>query len=54
MSLLVDTQLVLWAAYEPERLSPTARAHLTDNGNRPHVSAASIWRGGDQGWARAV
>ena len=43
MSLLVDTQLVLWAAYEPERLSPTARAHLTDEGNRLHVSAASIW-----------
>lgn len=43
MSLLVDTLLVLWAAYEPERLSPTARARLTDEENRLHVSAASIW-----------
>ena len=43
MSLLVDTQLVLWAAYEPKRLNPTARARITDEGNCPHVSAASIW-----------
>ena len=43
MNLLVDTHLVLWAAYEPERLSPTARSRLTDEGQHPHVSAASIW-----------
>lgn len=43
MSLLVDTQLVLWAAYEPERLCPAARARLTDKENQPYVSAASIW-----------
>lgn len=43
MSLLVDTHLVLWAAYAPERLSPAARAFLTDEGQYPHVSAASIW-----------
>ena len=43
MSLLVDTQLVLWAAYTPERLDPAARARLTDEGQHPHVSAASIW-----------
>ncbi len=43
MSLLVDTHLVLWAAYAPERLSPVARARLTDEEQRPHVSAASIW-----------
>ena len=43
MSLLVDTHLVLWAAYAPERLSPAAHARLTDEAQRPHVSAASIW-----------
>ncbi|MDE0522846.1 MAG: type II toxin-antitoxin system VapC family toxin [Boseongicola sp.] len=43
MSLLVDTHLVLWAAYAPERLSGIAQARLTDEGQLPHVSAASIW-----------
>ena len=43
MSLLVDTHLVLWAAYDPERLSQIARARLEDEGHHPHVSAASIW-----------
>lgn len=43
MSLLVDTHLVLWAAYAPERLSPVAHARLTDEAQRPHASAASIW-----------
>ncbi|MDE2789212.1 MAG: type II toxin-antitoxin system VapC family toxin [Paracoccaceae bacterium] len=43
MNLLVDTHLVLLAAYAPERLSPAAHACLTDERRRPHVSAASIW-----------
>ncbi len=43
MSLLVDTDRVLWAAYAPERLSLAAHARLTDEAQRPHVSAASIW-----------
>ena len=43
MSLLVDTHLVLWAAYAPERLSPAAHARLTDEEQHPHYSAASIW-----------
>lgn len=43
MSLLVDTHLVLWAAFAPERLSRIAQARLTDEGQLPHVSAASIW-----------
>ncbi|MDE0114141.1 MAG: type II toxin-antitoxin system VapC family toxin [Albidovulum sp.] len=43
MTLLVDTHLVLWAAYTPERLSPTALARVTDEEQLPHVSAASIW-----------
>ena len=43
MSLLVDTHLVLWAAYTPERLNPVAHARLSDDGELPHVSAASIW-----------
>ncbi len=43
MGLLVDTHLMLWAAYMPERLSPIAHERLTDEGELPHVSAASIW-----------
>lgn len=43
MSLLVDTHLVLWAAFAPERLGGMAQARLTDEGQLPHVSAASIW-----------
>ena len=43
MSLLVDTHLVLWAAYTPDRLSSAARARLSDVAQRPHFSAASIW-----------
>lgn len=43
MKLLLDTQLLLWAAGEPDRLSAGARALLTDAGNELLFSAASIW-----------
>lgn len=43
MKLLLDTQLLLWAASEPERLSPSARRRLNDPENELLFSAASIW-----------
>ena len=43
MNVLVDTHLMLWAAYAPERLSPVAHARLIDEELCPCVSAASIW-----------
>ncbi len=30
MKLLLDTQLLLWAAGQPERLSPRAKRHISD------------------------
>lgn len=41
--LLLDTQILLWAAGVPERLSAEARALLLDPTNRLGFSAASIW-----------
>ncbi|TVS12144.1 MAG: type II toxin-antitoxin system VapC family toxin [Gammaproteobacteria bacterium] len=43
MILLLDTQLLLWAASEPHRLSPAAQDKLLDPDNTPWFSAASIW-----------
>lgn len=43
MRLLLDTHVLLWAAYRPERLSATATALLTDPSNELLFSAASIW-----------
>lgn len=43
MKLLLDTQLLLWAAGQPERLSPAAKKLLNDPRNEPLFSAASIW-----------
>ena len=43
MKLLLDTQLVLWAAYMPECLSPAARAMIEDFGNELVFSPASMW-----------
>ncbi len=43
MILLLDTHVLLWAAYEPERLSDAARAAIEDGANQPWFSAASIW-----------
>lgn len=43
MILLLDTHLLLWAAYEPEHLSEAARAAIEDASNQPWFSAASIW-----------
>jgi PIN domain nuclease of toxin-antitoxin system len=43
MRLLLDTQLLVWAAMFPERLVDAARALIGDPGNDLLFSAASIW-----------
>ncbi|HSY50686.1 MAG TPA: type II toxin-antitoxin system VapC family toxin [Thermoanaerobaculia bacterium] len=43
MKLLLDTQILLWAAGQPERLSAAARRLLNDPGNELLFSAASLW-----------
>lgn len=43
MKLLLDTQLLLWAAGEPEKLSASARTLLNDPRNELLFSAASLW-----------
>lgn len=43
MKLLLDTQILLWAAGQPERLSAAARRLLNDPRNELLFSAASLW-----------
>jgi PIN domain nuclease of toxin-antitoxin system len=43
MRILQDTQLLLWAAMFPERLSEAARTPINDPSNMLIFSAASIW-----------
>lgn len=43
MKLLLDTQLLLWAAGQPERLSNAARKQLNSPKNELLFSAASLW-----------
>jgi PIN domain nuclease of toxin-antitoxin system len=43
VKLLLDTQLLLWAAGQPKRLSAAARKLLNDPGNELVFSAASLW-----------
>ncbi len=43
MKLLLDTHLLLWAAGQPSRLSPAARAYLDNPDNELLFSAASFW-----------
>ena len=43
MKLLLDTQILLWAAGQPHRLSPAARKLLNDPRNELLFSAASLW-----------
>lgn len=42
MTRLLDTHLLLWAAYAPDRLSEMARSEIED-ASRVWFSAASIW-----------
>lgn len=43
MKILLDTQLLLWAAGKPELLSEAARKVLNDPDNELLFSAASLW-----------
>ena len=43
MKLLLDTQILLWAAGQPERLSAAARKLLRNERNELLFSAASLW-----------
>jgi PIN domain nuclease of toxin-antitoxin system len=43
VKLLLDTQLLLWAAGQPDRLPPAARTLLADPANQLLFSAASVW-----------
>ena len=43
MKLLLDTHVLLWAAGQPEKLTPEACALLNDPQNELLFSAASIW-----------
>ncbi len=43
MKLLLDTQLLLWAAGQPERLPVAARSMIDDARNQLMFSAASLW-----------
>jgi len=43
VKLLLDTQLLLWAAGAPRRLSPQARKLFEDESNELLFSAASLW-----------
>jgi PIN domain nuclease of toxin-antitoxin system len=43
MKLLLDTQLLLWAAEAPARLSAAARKLMNEAGNDLMFSAASFW-----------
>jgi len=42
MRLLIDTQVLLWAIYQPEKLSSAMRGRLCDRGNDIYFSAVSI------------
>lgn len=43
MILLLDTHLLLWAAYQPTSLTPAAVDLLTEDQHQLVFSAASIW-----------
>jgi PIN domain nuclease of toxin-antitoxin system len=43
VKLLLDTQLLLWAAGHPERLSAPTRSMINDAENQLVFSAASLW-----------
>jgi len=43
MKLLLDTQLLLWAAGQPERLSASARRYIRNAENELIFSAVSLW-----------
>lgn len=40
---MLDTHLLIWAASQPDRLSPVALDLIEDPENDPIFSAASLW-----------
>lgn len=43
MRILLDTHVLLWSLYAPERLGEHAKAQIEDRTNAVLFSAASIW-----------
>jgi PIN domain nuclease of toxin-antitoxin system len=43
LNLLLDTHVLLWAAGQPEKLTPTARALLLDAAHELFFSPISLW-----------
>ena len=43
MKYLLDTPVLLLALFDPEKLTPEAKAILLDRGNEIFLSAASLW-----------
>ena len=43
MKFILDTQLILWAANDDKRLSPSVVELIEDPTNTPVFSAASLW-----------
>lgn len=43
MNLLLDTHVLLWAAGQPEKLTPTAQALLLDAAHDLFFSPVSLW-----------
>lgn len=46
MNLLLDTHILLWAAAQPDKLSPEAATLISSENNRLYFSAASLWEVG--------
>jgi PIN domain nuclease of toxin-antitoxin system len=44
VKLLLDTQLLLWAAVSAARLPAVARQMIEDDANTPTFSVASVWK----------
>lgn len=43
MRILLDTHVLIWAATEPEQLSPDCRSAIEDGASQVYVSAVSAW-----------
>lgn len=43
MRLLLDTHILIWAVFEPRRLTEDARRLISDEANEKLFSVASIW-----------
>ncbi len=43
MRILIDTHIFIWADLSPEKISASARRHLSDPQNTLTLSTASLW-----------